>query len=222
MIGMSRYIMNMLTDRKIILASASPRRRELMKIYGLPFDSETSDAEDRITGRISADKAAEYYSRLKAEDIFRRHSGEEVTVIGSDTVVVLDGVIFGKPRDEEDAFRMLRTLSGRYHDVHTGVTVISGLSDGQGISEKGACDRVFGEHDNTRIFVKSFTSTTHVGFYDLTDEQIRAYIASGEYEGKAGAYAIQGRGALLAERIDGDYYTVVGFPVAAVARVLGL
>ena len=70
--------------------------------------------------------------------------------------------------------------------------------------------------------MKSFTSTTHVGFYDLTDEQIRAYIASGEYEGKAGAYAIQGRGALLAERIDGDYYTVVGFPVAAVARVLGL
>ena len=195
-----------------------------MRHYGVPFDSETSDEEDRITETISADKTAEYFSRLKAEDVFCRHSGEDITVIGSDTVVVLDGVIYGKPRDEEDAFRMLRNLSGRTHDVHTGVTVISGISDGHGIPESGNTDgvSVSAENGGTGIFVQSFTSTPHVRFYDLTDEQIKAYIASGEYEGKAGAYAIQGRGALLAEKIDGDYYTVVGFPVAPVARVLGL
>lgn len=189
-------------DRKLILASASPRRRELMEKLGVPFEIEVSSAEEVIPPDLPVSRTAEYLSGLKAGDVFQKHSGESVTVIGSDTVVILEGEIFGKPRDREDAYRMLKRLSGRTHIVSTGVTILSG-TPGKG----GAV-------------TKSFTSEAKVTFYELTEEEIREYLTKGEYADKAGAYGIQGLGALFVEKVEGDYYTVVGFPLAAAARLL--
>ena len=182
---------------KLILASASPRRRELMDKLGKPFISETSEAKETVPADILPEDTAEYLSGLKAAEVFSRHPGENVTVIGSDTIVLMDGVIYGKPKDEDDAYRMLRALSGRTHEVRTGVTI---LWRGQ---REGSI---------------RFTSVTKVIFYELTDEEIRKYIAGGEPMDKAGAYGIQGQGALLVKEIQGDYYTVMGFPIGEIYR----
>lgn len=189
-------------DRKLILASASPRRRELMEKLGVAFEVETSASEECVPKDLSVFQTAEYLSGVKAEDVFLRHKGESITVIGSDTVVILEGEIFGKPKDREDAYRMLKRLSGRSHIVSTGVTILSGTP---------------GQEPVSRI---SFTSEAKVKFYDLTEEEIREYLTNDEYADKAGAYGIQGLGALFVERVEGDYYTVVGFPLAAAARLL--
>ena len=189
-------------DRKLILASASPRRRELMEKLGVAFEVETSASEECVPEDLSVFQTAEYLSGVKAEDVFLRHKGESITVIGSDTVVILEGEIFGKPKDREDAYRMLKRLSGRSHIVSTGVTILSGTP---------------GQEPVSRII---FTSEAKVKFYDLTEEEIREYLTNDEYADKAGAYGIQGLGALFVERVEGDYYTVVGFPLAAAARLL--
>lgn len=134
-------------------------------------------------------------SEQKANEIFREHRGE--VIVAADTIVAIDGKILGKPRDEKDAFAMLKTLSGRVHEVYTGVCVIFA---------NGRKERFFEE--------------TKVEFYELSDEEIAAYIKTGEPLDKAGAYGIQGKGALLVKRIDGDYYNVMGLPVARLLRVL--
>ena len=185
----------------ILLASSSPRRREILEMLGLNFKVIPSSADETVPKGLSPAQTVEYLSGIKAEAVFKKHLAEAVTVIGSDTVVIADGVIYGKPTDRDDAFRMLRALSGKTHQVMTGVTILR--SDGNGECIK-----------------KSFTSTTDVWFYDLTDEEIRDYIDSGEPMDKAGAYGIQGQGVFFVEKIDGDYNTVVGFPLAAVGRVL--
>ena len=182
--------------KNLILASASPRRQELLKLIGCPFTIEVSNAEELIPDGMAAHDIPQYLSGLKAEAVFSHHRGENAAVLGSDTVVALDGKVFGKPHDEADAFRMLRALSGREHEVITGVTILTDEKDIR------------------------FTSIARVRFYELSDEEIRAYIASGEPFGKAGSYAIQGKGALLAEGITGDVYTVIGLPVAEVWRRL--
>jgi len=190
--------------RLLILASASPRRRELMQRLLRPFVTEVSDAAETVPSEIAAADTAEYLSGIKAKEVFRKHPDEEIVVIGSDTIVLLDGVIFGKPKDAEDAGRMLRALSGRTHEVRTGVTILW---------------RKY--HDGTPEEGKlQFTSSTGVSFYELEDSEIDAYIATGEPMDKAGAYGIQEEGALLVEKINGDYYTVMGFPIAEVNRRL--
>ena len=202
---MSDYTENPGADAPLlILASASPRRRELMERLARPYRSEVSQAEERVPEGITAGETAEYLSRLKAEDIFRRHGEDNVAVIGSDTVVIHNGHIFGKPADEEDAFRMLKELSGDVHEVRTGVTILW--------RKQGPEGPLTGS--------ESFTSVTRVRFYELSDEEIRAYIATGEPMDKAGAYGIQEEGALLVESIEGDYYTVMGFPIALIYRRL--
>ena len=180
----------------LILASNSPRRRELMKKLGRPFFADPSRVEEKLPEGLETSMAAEYLSSIKAQEVYDRYGDGELTVIGSDTVVLLDGKIFGKPRDEEDAKRMLRELSGRTHEVRTGVTIIS---------EKGK---------------QSFTSVTEVEFYPLSEKEIEDYAASGEPMDKAGAYGIQDQGALLVKEIRGDFFTVVGFPIAEVSRRL--
>ena len=178
----------------LILASRSPRRRELLSYITENFEIIPARGEEK------ADKAlppAEYVMRLaadKASEVAAEHPDD--TVIGSDTVVCVDGQLLGKPADKADAVRMLKLLSGREHSVFTGVCVI----------------REGKEH----IFVHE----TKVVFYPLSDREIEEYAESGEPMDKAGAYGIQGRGALLAEKIDGDYYSVMGLPIAALARVL--
>ena len=178
----------------IILASASPRRRELLTMAGIEYTCIPSDAEENVPDGMPAEEVPGHLSRLKAEAVFFKHP--EDTVIGSDTIVYIDGMILGKPKDRNEAFEMLRRLSGREHTVFTGVTLLS-----PGRSE-------------------TFTSATKVKFYDLTDEEIRSYIATGEPMDKAGAYGIQGYGCILVEKICGDYFTVMGLPIAEVVRRL--
>ena len=193
--------------KKIILASGSPRRRELMEQIGLDFEVITSDCDENAAA-LSPEETAASLSKLKclsvADGIMNGkihpccESTEGYAVIGSDTIVALDGIILGKPSDEEDAFRMLELLSGNVHTVYTGVTI---------------CDTASGR-------MSTFTVHTDVEMYALDESEIMKYIGTGEPMDKAGAYGIQGMGAVLVKRINGDYFTVVGLPIAELAREL--
>ena len=176
----------------IILASQSPRRRELLKYITNNFEVKTANVDETLEKGISPDKAVEYLSKIKAEPF---KNGVD-TIIGADTVVSIDGKILGKPKDKADAFAMIKELSGREHSVFTGVTVICKNEE------------------------KTFSVETKVKFFDLSDDEINTYIATGEPFDKAGAYGIQGFGSLLVEKIDGDYFNVVGLPVSTLNRVL--
>ena len=181
---------------KIILASASPRRSEILNNLGLRFDVVVSDADE---SSISADCPAELYVQelalLKAAASAKKtEPKEDGVVISADTVVVLDGKILGKPKDREDAAQMLKMLSGREHSVITGICVLR-LKD-------------------------AFSVCESVVTKDLSPELIERYVATNEPLDKAGAYGIQGKGAVLVERIDGDYFNVVGLPVSRLCEIL--
>ena len=177
----------------IILASNSPRRKELLNLGGIDFIVKSSDVDETLPdGMTEPCEVVKYLSKIKAKAVY---DGENI-VIGADTVVAVDGEILGKPQDAEDAKRMLKMLSGKVHSVFTGVTIIS-----------PKC-------------ANSFYSETKVEFYSLTDEEIEEYIASREPMDKAGAYGIQGKGSLLIKGIVGDYFNVVGLPLAQTVREL--
>ena len=181
---------------EIILASQSPRRKELLERMGIRtftvMDSGVDEHEEEL---LPPEELVCRLSERKAEAVAQRAPAGAV-VIAADTVVSLDGAILGKPADKLEAFRMLSTLSGVRHQVYTGVTV---LRDG----EKQI------EHE-----------TTDVTFRELSEEEIERYLATGEPMDKAGAYGIQGYGALLVERIEGDYYNVMGLPVCRLGQML--
>ena len=177
-----------------ILASASPRRRELFGLISDDFRIVPSNAEETAPDGIAAENLPERLARLKAGDIAAKYPFD--TVIGADTVVILDGRVLGKPENPEDAVRMLTALSGKKHKVITGCAVC----------KNGAC--------------RSFSSVTEVEFYPLDDREISDYVATGEPLDKAGAYGIQGRGALFVKSVNGDYFNVVGLPVAALRRFI--
>ena len=176
----------------LILASKSPRRRELMKFITDDFIIKTAEVDESLPENISPADAVLYLSKIKAEPF----KSCDNTVIGADTVVAIDGAILGKPKDEEDARAMLKRLSGRIHSVFTGVTVIR--------SEKE----------------ESFFTETKVKFFELSDEMIESYIKTKEPFDKAGAYGIQGYGCLLVEEIQGDYFNVVGLPISKLNQLL--
>lgn len=178
----------------IILASKSPRRKELLSFITTDFTIKSADVDETLLQGITPDKAVEYLSKIKAEPL----KNENDIVIGADTVVALDGKILGKPRDEADAFATLRMLSGKEHSVFTGVSVIKG--------EK----------------IETFSVQTKVKMFELTDKEIEEYIETAEPFDKAGSYGIQGKGSLLVEKIDGDYFNVVGLPISRLNRVLKL
>ena len=179
---------------KIILASASPRRREILTTIGLaPDEIMPSDADETIAEGTPAHEAVMILSERKAESVAKKAPADSL-LIASDTVVVLDGEILGKPRDRQDAYDMLSRLSGRIHSVYTGVCMI--------LNEKKSV----------------FYQKTDVEFYPLTDADINAYLDTGEPFDKAGAYGIQGRGSVLVKGIDGDFFTVMGLPAAEVYR----
>ncbi len=178
---------------EIILASGSPRRQELMGHFPFPFTVRVSQADEQMDSAKAPKDEVARISRNKAEAISRN---EDDIVIGADTIVVCDGIVLGKPRDEQDAFRMLSMLSGRAHQVMTGVTVLQG--------EKCV----------------SFTEITDVHFRPLSDEEINSYIRSGDPMDKAGAYGIQSGACLFVEKIVGDYYNVVGLPICHLSLVL--
>ncbi len=181
----------------IVLASSSPRRRELLSQAGIPFIVVPGGVdEDKVELSGTPGQKAEHLAYLKASDVAK--NVEKGLVLGADTLVVCGDEIFGKPADEADARRMLENLSGREHLVITGVALIDA---GSGTVQKGF-------------------ETTKVRFSKLTGQEIQAYINTGEPYGKAGAYAIQGRGALLVESLDGCYFNVVGLPLHRVAGML--
>ena len=175
----------------IILASQSPRRREILGNLGVKFICEPSDVDESIDKGTSPDAAVMEISRRKAVFCLENHA-EDVFVISADTVVVIDGKIIGKPVDEKNAFEILRNLSGRTHEVYTGYTLCS----------------------KNKIF--SDVCCTKVTFKNLSDEEISRYVLTKEPMDKAGAYGIQGKGAVFVSEISGDYLNVVGLPVSKI------
>ena len=177
----------------IVLASQSPRRKELMALFGVPFVVRVADISEDMDKTADPKTQVAQLSRRKAEAVCR--TAEDV-VIAADTIVVCDGEILGKPKDEADACRMLQLLSGKGHQVMTGLTVLKG--------EKAVV----------------CTQITDVYFRPLTQDQIHSYVRSGEPMDKAGAYGIQGGAALFVEKLVGDYYNVVGLPVCRLSQIL--
>lgn len=180
----------------LILASSSPRRRELMRVIGVPFRVVPSRVEETPRGGEPFRTFVRRAAREKGEEVASRHP--EAFVLAADTVVVVGNRMLGKPRDRADGARMLRLLQGREHSVHTAVWLLrrsAGYADGA-------------------------VETTRVAFRPLTVEEIRAYLRTGESDDKAGAYAAQGRGNLLIERISGSYTNVVGLPMTRVLEML--
>lgn len=179
----------------IILASKSPRRQELLKLVTNDFEIKTADVDETLPDGISPRDAVMYLSSIKAQPFASGDNADDI-IIGADTVVALDGKILGKPKDEANAREMLKFLSGRTHSVFTGVTLIKGKT------------------------TKTFAVETKVKFFELTDKEIDSYIKTNEPFDKAGAYGIQGYGSLLVEKIDGDYFNVVGLPISTLNREL--
>jgi septum formation protein len=175
---------------QLILASGSPRRKEILEQVDISFEVMKSDVEEVITKTDPAEIVMEL-SRQKAEDVFGKLDDPAI-VLGADTVVAYDGKILGKPEDEEDAKAMLRLLSGKKHSVFTGVTLVNDKR------------------------TETFYEETVVEFYPMSEEEIEAYVLSGEPMDKAGAYGIQGKAAAFIKGIQGDYYNVVGLPIAKV------
>ena len=181
---------------KIVLASGSPRRQELLARIGITdFDIRVPEAEESYPAGLSPQQIVEYISREKADAAAKLCTPDEI-VITADTMVFLDDQRLGKPADEADALRMLTSLQGRHHTVCTGITVRQG---GRSLTE---------------------SESTEVYFRPATEAELRGYIATGEPMDKAGAYGIQGMGALLVEKINGDFFNVMGLPVLRLSRML--
>lgn len=184
---------------KIILASASPRRKEILEQVGIAFTIIPSEKEEIITD-IDPIAAVKALASMKANDISNRVM-EPGIIIGADTIVVHNNTIMGKPKDEEDAKRMLRDIENDTHEVYTGVSIIiKELPD--------------------KYCEKTFVDVTKVTINPMSDEQIDNYVATKEPLDKAGAYAIQGKFAVYVKKIDGDYYNVVGLPIAKIYETL--
>jgi septum formation protein len=179
---------------RLVLASASPRRRELLAAAGFTFEVDAADVDETRRPGENAPEYAGRVAREKAQAVAARHPN--AAVLGADTIVVVDGRVLGKPVDDADARRMLRALSGRAHDVLTAVALIA---DGDILTE---------------------LARTTVWMRPLSDQEINAYVSSGEPRDKAGAYAIQGLASRFVTRIDGEYANVVGLPISMVDGLL--
>ena len=177
----------------LILASASPRRKELLGLFGKPFIIRVADIDETMDPQGSPFDEVARVSRMKALAVDRE---KEDIVVAADTIVVCQGRVLGKPRDEEEAMDMLRLLSGRDHQVMTGCTVLRGED------------------------CRTFTEVTDLHFRELTEKEIGRYVASGEPMDKAGSYGIQGGAALFCTHMVGDYYNVMGLPVCRLGQIL--
>lgn len=178
----------------LILASSSPRRKELLELLGIPFQVRVSDVEETYQDGLQPEEIVMELARIKS--IAVAETNKKSIVIGADTIVVSDGKVLGKPADKEEAISTLRQLSGKVHQVYTGVALIKA--------------------GNTHLFYEK----TDVEFWPLEEKQIEQYVLTGEPFDKAGSYGIQGYGSLLVKRIEGDYFTVVGLPVSRLNREL--
>jgi septum formation protein len=180
--------------QNLILASSSPRRKELLETLQLTFAISSSEVDESFDPALAPKEVVMELADRKAQTVFKEN--QNAYVIGSDTIVVADNQILGKPADEAEAFTMLKSLSGKQHEVFTGVSIVSPLG------------------------TTKFYERTEVWFWELTDEMIRSYVKSGEPLDKAGAYGIQQLGSMLVKKINGDYFAVVGLPVSRTIREL--
>lgn len=181
--------------KKFILASASPRRSEILKNAGFDFEVVASQADETIIGKIEPKIVVRMLAKRKANAVLNDVLDSSV-VLGCDTIVVLDDKILEKPKDEKDAIKMLSRLSGKTHYVYTGVCITDGAKE------------------------KTFVSETEVEFFTLSAKTIENYVKTGEPMDKAGAYGIQGLGSILVKKIWGDYFAVMGLPISKTAREL--
>ena len=186
----------MYKSRKIVLASASPRRKELLERAGLKFVVDASDYEEDLSLRMPARRLARYLSCEKAKAVAEKY--KNAIIIAADTIISLDDKVFGKPHTNSEAIKMLNILNGWAHDVITGFTIM----------------------DTGEVKSVSRSVVTKVYFRKMTMREIEAYVRTGEPLDKAGAYAIQGIGAAMLKKIEGDYNNVVGLPVDAVMKEL--
>ena len=186
-------------DFKIILASQSPRRKELMTLMGLKFECMPSNKEEDMSQKLSIKKLSQSLAKQKAVDIFNSTNGNRV-VIGSDCMVYLKNKVFGKPKDDKEAFSMLKTLSNKWHKVITSLCVLI-EKDGQ-----------------TKQYLTS--DITKVKFMKLDDNMIHDYLKTGEHKDKAGSYAIQGKSGMFIEKINGNMATVIGLPTCKLFKIL--
>jgi septum formation protein len=182
--------------RKIILASASPRRKELLEKIGLKFEVDPGNYEEAIDSRLEPHEIVRQLSIKKAESVAARH--QDAIIITADTIGVIGNKILGKPHTENEAWKMLQKISGKPHSVITGFTILD-----------TATNKMLSRTVDTKVYIKK-----------LIDQEIAAYINTGEPLDKAGAYAIQGLGAVVVERIEGDYYNVMGLPLHALTEAL--
>ncbi|MCM2582909.1 Maf family nucleotide pyrophosphatase [Bacillus stercoris] len=180
--------------KPLILASQSPRRKELLDLLQLPYSIIVSEVEEKLNRNLSPEENVQWLAKQKAKAVADLHP--HAIVIGADTMVCLDSECLGKPQDQEEAASMLRRLSGRSHSVITAVSI---------------------QAENQS---ETFYDKTEVAFWPLSEEEIWTYIETKEPMDKAGAYGIQGRGALFVKKIDGDYYSVMGLPISKTMRAL--
>jgi len=182
--------------KTIIIASSSPRRKEILEKTGLPFIIDPSNSDEDMTQNLEPKDLAKALSLAKAKDVAKRH--KNAIVIGADSIITLNGKVLGKPHTEERAIEMLTELSGSIHSAITGYTIID--------TDSG---KIVSDAVETKIY-----------FRKLTQDEIKNYVATGKPLDKAGAYAIQGKGALFVEKIEGDYYNIMGLPLSAVVEKL--
>lgn len=181
---------------RIVLASASPRRKQYLSYLGLPFEVVVPDVDESTVEGETPQQLVMRLSKLKAKAVSQRLSDNEAVIIAADTVVAYKGQVLGKPQNDDDAFNMIKMLQGDTHEVYTGCTILKG-------------DRI-----------SNFAVSTKVTFASLDDELIRTYVNSGESRDKAGSYALQGIAAMLIQKVDGSVSTVVGLPICEVREVL--
>lgn len=187
---------SMSEQRTIILASGSPRRKELLSLIGLKFKVDVSDFEENLGLKLKPHELSKYLSFEKARAV--AHNYKNAVIIAADTFIVFRGKLLGKPHTEKEAMRMLTLLNGKSHSVITGYTVL-----------------------DTNTGKKSSRSVeTKVWFRNMAEDELRAYVRTGEPLDKAGAYAIQGIGSLIVKKIEGDYFNVIGLPIASLAATL--
>ena len=184
---------------KIILASKSPRRKELMDMLNLKYEVIVSEADETLEKGITAEEQAKRLSYIKAKTVFEETSGDRI-VIGSDTMVIKDNKIYGKPKNEQNAFKILKELNGTNHQVITGLAIL--VERNGKYEEYLDCD------------------ITEVHFKNMTDTEIKNWIATGKAIDKAGAYAVQGEFCVFIEKINGNYWAVMGLPINKVYDIL--
>lgn len=184
---------------RLILASKSPRRKELLGMLNLEYEVIVSEADETLEEGIIIEEQAKRLSYIKAKTVFEQTTGDRI-VIGSDTMVVKDGKIYGKPQDREDAFRMLKTLQGTKHQAITGLAILV---------EKDGKYEEYLDYDIAEVYFK-----------EMSDEEINNWIDTGEAYDKAGAYAVQGKFMVFIEKFNGNYATVMGLPIHKVYDIL--